>query len=146
MKPERDIKNLVRELDMHIDPHVDQRILGRTLACLKQLAREPVAVRLKNWSRTMHGPVGKLAGVGAIVGAALLGQRFFSATSGIVWAMVLITVKGFDTCVFRSRTVETTGPRPDGFEFARERESRIWCSEVVGSCEEHYENGELSGR
>ena len=147
MKSERAIKKLVGELDMQIDPGVDRRILDRTLGRLRESVQMPsAAVRLLRWSRTMRGPAGKLAGAGAMVVAALLGQRLFSATSGIAWAMVLMTVKAFDTCVYRSRTVETTGRRPDGFEFACERETRIRRSGVVGSYEETYENGELACR
>ena len=121
MKSERAIKKLVGELDMQIDPGVDRRILDRTLGRMRESVQMPsAAVRLLRWSRTMRGPAGKLAGAGAMVVAALLGQRLFSATSGIAWAMVLMTVKAFDTCVYRSRTVETTGRRPDGFELACE--------------------------
>jgi len=145
MKSERAIKKLVGELDMQIDPRVDGRILGSTLGRLKEsIPTPPAGLRPMIWRSIVRDPAAKLAGAAAVVTAALLGMRFFGTTSGIAWAMVLMTVKGFDTCIYRRRTVKTTGPRPDGFEFACERESRIQRSETAGSFQENYENGELA--
>jgi hypothetical protein len=94
----------------------------------------------------MKYPVTKLAVAAAIIAAALLGLHFFSGTSGTSWAAVLAKVSGFDTCVYRTREVETTGPRPDGFEFATEKESKNYRSETYGMFVESYENGKLAVR
>ncbi len=48
----------------------------------------------------------------------------WTGTSAVVWAAVLRKVNGFDTCVFRTREIDNDGPRPDGFEFATETETK----------------------
>jgi hypothetical protein len=94
----------------------------------------------------MRTPIAKLTIAAAVIVAALLGIHFSGGTSTTVWAAVLEKVNAFDTCVFRSREVETTGPRPDGFEFATEKESKNCRSETYGSFIENYENGKLAVR
>jgi len=95
----------------------------------------------------MKSPIAKLTIAAAVViAAALLGVHFFAKTSDVAWAQVLEKVMAFDTCVYRSREVETTGPRPDGFEFATENESKNYRSEIYGTFSENYKNGKLSVR
>ncbi len=92
----------------------------------------------------MKYPVAKLAIAAAVVAAAIVGVHFISGTSGTVWATVLEKVNGFDTCVYRTRDVETTGPRPDGFEFASEKEHKNYRSEAYGCFRETYEKGKAT--
>lgn len=100
-----------------------------------------------SWRNIMRNPIAKLSIAAAVViAAALLGLHFFSDTSSITWANVLEQVMTFDTCIYRSRTVETSGPRPDGFEFATEKESMEHRSETYGTFSESYENGQLASR
>ncbi len=147
MKPERDIKNLVRELDMHIDPRVDRRILDRTLGRLKEATDNPsVALRPMIWRRTMRSPIAKLAVAAALLLATLLGLHFFAGTSHVAWASVLEKVKGIDTYVYRVREIETTGPRPESFEFVTEKETTVYQSPSEGLLREKYWNGELFAR
>jgi len=94
----------------------------------------------------MKSPIAKLTMAAAVVVAALLGIHFSGGTSTIAWAAVLEKVNGFDTCVFRTRDVKTTGPRPDGFEFATESESRNYRSDVYGRFSEKYKNGRVEVR
>lgn len=94
----------------------------------------------------MKYPVTKLAIAAAVIVAAVLGIHFFSGTSGTSWAAVLEKVNGFDTCVYRTRDVETTGPRPDGFEFATEKEHKNYRSETYGCFRETHENGKPTER
>ena len=98
------------------------------------------------WRKIMRTPIAKLTIAAAVIVAALLGIHFSGGTSTTAWAAVLEKVNGFDTFVFRTRQVETTGPRPDGFEFATEKESKIYRSETYGSFTENYENGDLADR
>jgi len=147
MKPEDTLNRVFHELDVRVEPRVDQRILGDTLHRLKELAETPPAdLRPMRWRTIMKYPVTKLAIAAAIIAAALLGIHFFSGTSGTSWAAVLDKVNGFDTFFFRTREVETTGPRPDGFEFATESESKNYRSETYGTFCENYKNGVLSVR
>jgi len=98
------------------------------------------------WRKIMKTPIAKLTIAAAVIVAALLGIHFSGGTSTIAWAAVLEKVNGFDTCVFRTRQVETTGPRPDGFEFATEEESKVYRSDTYGSFSENYKNGKLHVR
>jgi len=147
MKPEDTLNRVLHELDVRVDPRVDKRILGDTLHRLKESTETPPAdLRPMRWRMTMKYPVTKLAIAAAVIVAAILGIHFFSGTSGTSWAAVLEKVNGFDTCVYRSREVETTGPRPDGFEFATEKEHKNYRSETYGCFRETHENGKLTER
>jgi hypothetical protein len=116
------------------------------LARFRQLINRAKQAR-HSWRNIMRNPITKLSIAAAVViAAALLGLHFFSDTSSITWADVLEQVLTFDTCVYRSRTVETSGPRPDSFEFATENESMEYRSETYGSFSESYEKGELAKR
>jgi hypothetical protein len=99
-----------------------------------------------SWRNIMRTPIAKLTIAAAVIVAALLAIHFSGGTSTTAWAAVLEKVNSFDTCIFRTRQVETTGPRPDGFEFATEKESKIYRSETYGSFTENYENGDLADR
>jgi hypothetical protein len=89
----------------------------------------------------------KLAVAAAMVIATARAKTFlWTGTSVLVWAAVLRKVKDFETCVYRSREITTTGPRPDGFEFATETETKEYRSETYGSFSETYENGKLTRR
>jgi hypothetical protein len=94
----------------------------------------------------MRTSVAKLTMAAALLVAVLLGLHVFTGTSHLAWANVLAKVNAFDTYVSRSRTVETTGPRPDGFEFASDGSSTQYHSEVYGSFTEIYKNDSLFGR
>lgn len=147
MKPERDIKNMVRELDMQIDPCVDQRMLNRTLGRLKEVTENPPAAwRPMIWRRTMRSPIARLAVAAALLLVALLGLHFFVDTSHVAWASVLEKVRSIDTYVYRVREIETTGPRPESFEFVTEKETTVYQSPSEGLLKEKYWNGELFAR
>jgi hypothetical protein len=97
--------------------------------------------------RRWRSSLAKLAVAAAVALATARAKTFlWTGTSAVVWAAVLRKVNGFDTCVYRTREVTTTGPRPDGFEFATEKESRHYHSETYGSFTETYENGKLAMR
>jgi len=117
-------------------------------AALSNRTQVPHFVRARPVARwIMKGPLMRLAVAAAMVMAGTrIGTYFFGGIPGIAWAVVLRKVNGFATCIFRTRTVETTGPRPDGFEFATEKESKNCRSEVYGSFSEEYENGRLRVR
>lgn len=99
-----------------------------------------------SWRNAMRTPIAKFAVAAAVVLAVLIGMYFLGGTSGTTWAAVLEKMQNMNTCVFRTRTVETTGPRPDGLEFATERESIHRRSDVYGMLDESYRNGELFTR
>ena len=148
MKRERRIENLVRELDMEIDPRVDERMLDSTLGRLKESTQNPPAdCRPMTWRTIMKNPLTKLSVAAAVMIAVLLGIHFITSTSDTAWASVLERVADFDTYVFRTREVKTTGPRPDGFEFATEGGSKHYYSQTYGTLFENYKNdGELFTR
>jgi len=99
-----------------------------------------------SWRRIMKTPMARLAVAAAIVLAVLLGMYFIGGTSNTTWAAVLNKVRDFNTCISRTRSVETAGPRPDGFEFASEDASTIYYSEQYGLFTESHKNGELFSR
>ena len=147
MKAKHSIENLVRELDIQIDPRVDQRILDNTLGRFRASAEKPPAdSRPMSWREIMKTPIAKLTIAATVVVAAMLGIHFLGGTSTTAWAAVLEKVNGFDTCIFRTRNVETSGPRPDGFEFACEGASTVHHSETYGGFSEIYKNDALFGR
>jgi len=148
MKRERSIENLVRELDMDIDPRVDERMLDSTLGRLTESTQNPPAdCRPMTWRTIMKNPLTKLSVAAAVMMAVLLGIHFITSTSDTAWASVLEKVAGFDTYVFRTREVKTTGPRPDGFEFATEGGSKRYYSQTYGTLFESYkDDGELFNR
>ena len=145
MKPEDALNRVFHELDVRVDPRVDERILRDTLHRLKESTETPPAdSRPMRWRTVMKYPLAKLAIAAAVIVTALLGIHFFSRTSGTSWAAVLDKVNGFDTCVYRVREVETTGPRPDGFEFATEAEHKHYRSETYGCFRETYKKGKAT--
>ncbi len=99
-----------------------------------------------SWRKAMKTPIMKFAVAAGVVLAVLLGMYFLGGTSSTTWAAVLNKVMDFDTCVSRSRDVDTTGPRPDGFEFASEHTATIYYSEQYGRYSEGHKNGELFSR
>ncbi len=145
MKPEDALNRVFHELDVRVDPRVDERILQDTLHRLKESTETPPAdSRPMRWRTVMKYPLAKLAIAAAVIVTSLLGIHFFSRTSGTSWAAVLDKVNGFDTCVYRVREVETTGPRPDGFEFATEAEHKHYRSETYGCFRETYKKGKAT--
>jgi hypothetical protein len=97
--------------------------------------------------RHWRSSLAKLAVAAAMLIATARAKTFlWTGTSTLVWAAVLRKVKDFDTCVYRSREITTTSPRPDGFEFATETETKEYRSEIYGSFSETYENGKLTRR
>ena len=133
MKRECVIKNLVRKLDIQIDPCVDRRILDSTLGRLRESTQNPPAhLRPMTWRTIMKNPMAKLTVAAALVIVALLGLYSFVGTSHVAWASVLEKVRDIDSYVYRIRELETTGPRPDSFEFATERETTVYQSPSCG--------------
>jgi hypothetical protein len=97
--------------------------------------------------RRLGRPLARLAVAAAVVLAAARSKTYlWSGASAVVWAAVLRKINGFETCIYRARQIRTTGPRPDGFEFAAEEESKNHRSEKYGTFTETYENGKLTGR
>ena len=148
MKSRHYIKNLVRELDMDIDPRVDERMLDSTLERFKKSTQNlPADLRPMNRRTIMKNPLTKLAIAAAVLVALLVGISLFDSTTNTTWANVLEKVTGFETYVFRSREVKTSGPRPDGFEFPKEGGSKRYYSETYGTIRENYrEDGDLFTR
>jgi len=147
MKTPKEIESLAERMRFEPDASVDERVFSAAQAALND-RMETARVgetRLKGrW--IMRTPIAKLAIAATVLVAAWLGTHLFHGTSGITWADVLEKVNALDTCTFRTRLVETTGPRPDGFEFTTERESRVCRSEANGSFTENYEDGGLVTR
>jgi hypothetical protein len=126
-----------------IDPHA---VSGTEIARLRLLLG-PAEHTHVSGRRHWRGSLAKLAVAAAMVIATAKAKTFlWTGTSALVWAAVLRKVKDFETCVYRSREVTTTGPRPDGFEFATEIETKEYHSEIYGSFSEAYENGKLTRR
>jgi len=147
MKRAKEIESLAKRTQFEPDASADQRILSAAEAALDRRMDVARATEARLTGRLiMNSRIAKLTIAAAVIVAALLGIHFFTGTSGTSWAAVLEKVNGFDTCVFRTREVETTGPRPDGFEFATEKESKNYRSETYGSFSENYENGKLAVR
>jgi hypothetical protein len=146
MKRAKEIESLARRTQFEPDASADQRILSAAEAALDRrmdVARATEARLI--WRLTMKGTIAKLAIAAAVIAAALLGIHFFTGTAGTSWAAVLEKVSSFDTCIYRWRTVEMSGRRPDGFEFTTDQEYRIRRSETYGSFTENYENDKLTG-
>jgi hypothetical protein len=148
MESKRHIVKLVRELDMDIDRRVDERMLDSTLERFKQSTQNlPANTRPTYWRTIMKNPLTKLGLAAAVLVALLLGISLFDKTTSTTWANVLENVTSFKTFAFRTRQAETTGPRPSGFEFAKEGGSKRYYSETYGSFTENYkEDGELFTR
>ncbi|UCG48116.1 MAG: hypothetical protein JSU94_21900 [Phycisphaerales bacterium] len=144
MKKAEDIESLAGRIQFEPDASADQRILSAAEAAFDNRTETGPAVKTRPaWRNTMKNPIAKLAVAAAVMVGALLAIYFYGGTSGIVWADVLDKVMAFDTYVCRTREIETTGPRPDGFEFATESESITYRSETYGSFSENYKNGKL---
>ena len=94
----------------------------------------------------MRSPMAKLTVAAALVVVALFGLYFFAGTSHVAWASVLEKVRDIDSYVYRIRELETTGPRPDSFEFVTEKETTVYQSPSEGLLREKYRNGELFAR
>lgn len=124
-----------------IDSSVSEVEMGR----FRQLLDGTKPVKF-SWRDTMKTPIAKFAVAAVVVLAVLAGMYFLGGTSGTTWAAVFNKVMDFDTCIARSRDVETAGPRPDGFEFATEHTATIYYSEQYGRFSEGYKNGELFSR
>jgi hypothetical protein len=125
-----------------IDPSV---IPEAEMTRLRQLLDGTKSVAFP-WRKAMKTPIAKFAVAAGVVLAVLIGMYFLGGTSSTTWAAVLNKVKDFDTCVSRSRDVDTTGPRPDGFEFASEGAATIYYSEQYGRFSEGHKNGQLFSR
>ncbi|MCL5281702.1 MAG: hypothetical protein M1376_17530 [Planctomycetes bacterium] len=126
-----------------IDP---RGLSGAEIARFRRLLSPTGHARLSR-ARHWRSSLAKLAVAAGVVLATARAKTFlWTGTSAVVWAAVLRKVNGFDTCVFRTREVTTTGPRPDGFEFATEKESKNYRSETLGSFSETYEDGKLIRR
>lgn len=142
MKTPKEIESLARKMRFEPAVEADRRILSGAQAVLDRR----IEVRLSGrWN--IKSTLMRLAIAAAVVIAGTrIGTHFFGQIPGVTWAVVLRKVKRFATCVFRTRSVETTGPRPDGFEFSTETETRNYRSEVYGAYCKEYENGKLAVR
>ncbi len=146
MKRVHEIESLAKRTQFEPDASADQRILSAAEAALDRRMDVSRATEARLTGRLiMKRTIAKLAIAAAVVAVALLGIHFFSGTSSPSWAAVLKKVSSFDTCTYRWRTIETSGPRPDGFEFTTDTEYRVRRSETYGSFTENYENGKLTG-
>ncbi len=148
MKQAREIESVARTIRFEPNASADERILSAAEAALGRRAHVPYLIQTHPVARwIMKGPLMRLAVAAAVVTAGTrIGTYFFGGIPGVVWAVVLRKINGLTTCVFRSREVETSGPRPNGFEFAVEKESKNYRSETYGSFSEEYEKGKLVRR
>ena len=147
MKRAKEIESLAKRTQFEPDASADQRILSAAEAALDRRMDVSRAGQgtpdRENDHEEYDSKTGNRRGGGRGRAA---GNPFLRGTSGTSWAAVLERVNGFDTCVYRSREVETTGPRLNGFEFATENESKNYRSEIYGTFSENYKNGKLSVR
>ncbi len=146
MRRAKEVESLAKRMQFEPDASADQRILSAAEAALDRRMDVTRATEVRLRGRmTMKRTAAKLAIAAAVIVVVLLGIHFFAGTSSPSWAAVLEKVSNFDTCTYRWRTVETSGLRPDGFEFTTDAEYRVRRSEVYGSFTENYENGRLTG-
>ncbi len=136
-----DRRDIMRDRLLRADGIDPGGVSGAELARLRRLLSPAERTRASERWRWRNS-LAKLAVAAAMVIATARAKTFlWTGTSALVWAAVLRKVKDFDTFVYRSREITTTGPRPDGFEFATEMEIREYRSETYGSFSEVYENG-----
>ncbi|MBN2589067.1 MAG: hypothetical protein JXA96_04340 [Sedimentisphaerales bacterium] len=93
----------------------------------------------------MKNPIIKLAAAATIIIAVSL---VLCLTGGpvitsIAWGNVAEKIRNIDTYSFRVRTIETTGPRKEGFEFVDESETIVYFSERYGERTESYMDGNM---
>jgi len=146
MKPIKKIEEKIqRKLHVSAGPVLHDRILTNIRLADEQSAKTAMAPAKPIPTRMIRKrPIEVFAIAAAVVVALLLSVRLFDSTTNVTWANVLEKVTGFKTYCFRTRQVETTGPRPDGFEFAKEGGSKRYYSETYGSFTENYQDdGEL---
>jgi hypothetical protein len=147
MKTPKEIESLAQRIAFEPDALTDERVLSAAEAALDNRTNAPhVEATCLIWRPIMKSPIAKLSVAAAVLAALLLGIHLTTSTSDTAWASVLEKVAGFDTYAFRTREVKTTGPRPDGFEFATEGGSKRYYSETHGVLWETYKNGELFNR
>ncbi len=141
-----DRHDIMRDRLLRADGIDPQGVSGTEIARFRELLSPAEHAHLSG-RRSVRRTLARLAVAAAMVLATARAKTFlWTGTSAVVWAAVLRKVNGFDTCVFRTREITTTGPRPDGFEFATEKESKEYRSETHGSFSETYENGKLTTR
>ena len=141
-----DRHDIMRDRLLRADGIDPRGVSGAEMARFRRLV-SPAGRAHVSARRCWRSSLAKLAVAAAMVLATARAKTFlWFGTSAVVWAAVLRKVSGFGTCVFRTRAVTTTGPRPDGFELATEEESRNYRSETYGSFSETYENGRLAIR
>jgi hypothetical protein len=140
-----DNREILRDTLLRADGIDPLAVPEAEMARLRQLLDGTKSVEF-SWRKTMKTPIMKFAVAAGVVLAVLLGMYFLGGTTSPTWASVLEKVQNMNTCVFRTRTVETTGPRPDGFEFASEDAATTYHWEELGSFSESNKNGELFSR
>jgi len=146
MKEYRLIKKLINDCRIQTGPVLDQRIMAGAFDRFKQKQnRSSAPAGPSLWRLIMNRPKTKLS-LAALVVLVGIVVMHFGETSNVAWAQVLENVNSIDTYVFRIRQVETTGARPDGFEFATEKETTVYRSESLGAMDETLWNGELFQR
>lgn len=140
----RDIENKLKELGHAIG--TDETTQEKVMTFVT--TRHHLCKRWKSsliWRTIMNRPMIKLSAA-AIIALAAVVAIHYGESSSVAWGEVLDKIRGIDTYVFRIRQIETTGPRPDGFEFATEKETTVYRSEDFGAMDETYWNGELFQR
>lgn len=106
MRSQRKIRQLFSRSRVTIDPRVDERTIGDTLAALDKSAEtlKSATSTPKRWSITMNGGQTKIAVAAAIVLAVLAGIHYLGGSTdgtGIAWADVLAQVENAKTVMYR---------------------------------------------
>ena len=147
MKSAGDIESLAKRIAFEPEATAEERILSVAEAALDKQTTTPRLTETRLvWRQIMKTPLARVGMAAAVIIAVLLGMHVLRDTSNTAWANVLAQVTEFGTYGYRVREIETTGPRPDGFEFAEESYSTRCYSKIYGGFSETYKNDELFTR
>ena len=146
MRPAENIEKLINRLRVEPRAEMSKRNLDDALAAHKKVIGS-VSSRPTIWRTIMKSRITKLSAAAVIIIAVLISINQFSGSidgASVAWGNVAEKVENIETYVFRMRTIKTTGPREEGFEFATEKETMVYQSGRYGERTETYTNGELS--
>ncbi|MBN1362424.1 MAG: hypothetical protein JW993_17645 [Sedimentisphaerales bacterium] len=156
MRPQKEIETLLSRLQYRGTPQLRRRMQSHIAVAWRQGRSHIMNETGKRTSRAgtarfagsriMRNSMARFGVAAALLVAVLLGLHIFTGTSHVAWANVLAKVSAFDTYIFRSRVVETSGPRPDGFDFGSDSVSTVYYSEQYGRFSEDYRNDKLFAR